>query len=819
MMAFALVMCVLAGWAEDLIFDVAESKTYSVKIGSQCERIVKNGTGTLTLTATEDADFTGTVEVNAGILKINRIGNLGNPTAIVIAPGATLDLSGSETERGNQPWCPSLTMGGYGATGSTGALVRNSGARWDRMFENVTLTADTVVDFNVETSFGYGTLALNGYDFTKRGSGAFQLSKWGKVIDDGNVFVEGPTVFQSIDMTGGDTEKNSVVLRSKCQWWTSAYNMPINWKIRCEEGALVTVEDPTAVGFDDRRLWSGPVESASGIAFTNYVGYSDAAVTYSGDIALGGALALTGYGSVRLTGSSIAADSLDMRKGGLQLSPLSGATVAFANNSQAYGFFDAICDGSTVSFGGEFAARYVNTFTRLRGGDYAFGGEVKSGSNGFTNIWDVSGGSTVIVSNIFNLGYSITAATGHSGTFSVRGEGTSFAAPKNFKVSRTANTKEIVNISDGAVFAASRLMVTTANSVPTAEFYVNVDGGTIKPTYGYGWTGGSSAKSGYEPTAFTIFEGGLTVDLGECWADNIPGGKDGVRIHSSFSMALECPGEGRRIASISLPSDEGFASLKYASVPPVVITGCTGASAFLDIDPTTRQPKGIVVTSKGWSLSEDATATVASPDGKTVYTCSIVSGEQPADGWNGLTVLGASGTALQLQEANTYRGPTTAKSGADVRFMVQEGRPIDSGLIVENGSTIRFNNTDQSSRPIPFIQGGGTIQGFSSSITVSAIYVKIEELLKGEFMNVSGELVLPANTVIKIVDPENLDADTFGRPRQMLSATKLTLPESGIAYFVVDAGVVGGNPWRVKMCGVNGLSLYPPSKGLVMSLR
>ena len=225
------------------------------------------------------------------------------------------------------------------------------------------------------------------------------------------------------------------------------------------------------------------------------------------------------------------------------------------------------------------------------------------------------------------------------------------------------------------------------------------------------------------------------------------------------------------------------------------------------------------MTSKGWNLSDDATATVASPDGKTVYTCSIVSGEQPADGWKGLTVLGASGTALQLQEANTYRGPTTAKSGADVRFMVQEGRPIDSGLIVEKGSTIRFNNTDQSSRPIPFIQGCGTIQGFSSSVTVSAIYVKIEELLKGEFMNVSGELVLPANTVIKIVDPENLDADSFGKERQILSATTLTLAESGITDFAVDAGLIGGNPWRVKMCGENGLSLFPPSKGFVMSLR
>ena len=823
MTAFALVMCVLAGWAEDLIFDVAESETYSVKIGSQCERIVKNGTGTLTLTATEDADFTGTVEVNAGILKINRIGNLGNPASIVITPGATLDLSGSETVCGKRPWCPSLTMGGSGASGSTGALVRNSGVAWDRMFQNITLTADAVVDIGVETGFGYASalndscISLNGYSFTKRGSGTFQLQKRGRVIGDGNIIIEGPTLFENIDMSAGDPTKNCVVLRSTLRWWASTFDKPINWRLRCEEDGSVRIEDATVAGFEAYRLWTGPVESPSGIAFTNNIGSANAAVTYAGDIALGGALTTIGKGALRLTGTSIVADALDMRKGNVQIAPPSGTTVAFAKTSQAYGFFDAICGGSTVSFGGDFAARYVNTFTRLRGGDYAFGGEVKSGSNGFTNIWDVSDGATVTVSGTFNLGYLIT--TGHTGVFSVRGEGAEFDVQKYFKFSRTPHTKAIVNISEGAVFAASRLTPTVSAYEPTAECYVNVDGGIIKPTYGYGWTGGSDAKSGYEPTAFTLFEGGMTVDLGECWAENVPGGQDGARVHSSFSMALEKPRDGRRIAAIALPADEAFRAQCYASVPPVVITGCPGASAFLDIDSTTRQPKGIVVTSKGWGLSEDATVTVAGADEKTNYSCEIVPEEMPADGWKGLTVFGASGTALQLQESNTYRGPTTAKSGADVRFMVQEGRPIDSGLIVEKGSTIRFNNTDQSSRPIPFIQGGGTIQGFSSSVTVSAIYVKIEELLKGEFMNVSGELVLPANTVIKIVDPENLDADSFGKERQILSATTLTLAESGIAGFAVDAGLIGGNPWRVKMCGENGLSLFPPSKGFVMSLR
>lgn len=821
------VVFILGARSAELVFDVTGTESYATKIGASCEKIVKNGTGTLTLTATEDADFTGAVEVNAGILKINRIGNLGNPSSIVIASGATLDLSGTETAKGRQPWCPSLTIGGSGCTGATGALVRNSGAAWDRMFKNVTLTDDTVVDFGVETSFGYGSdgydscLSLNGHNLTKRGSGSFQLQKRGRVTGDGNIIVEGQTVFENVDMSAGDPAKNSVIVRSQLRWWSSRYDKPINWKLRCEAGGYVNVQDPNVAAFNSYRLWAGPVESTSGIALTNSVSYSDAAMTYSGNIALGGALALTSKGSVRLAGSSVSADSLDMRNGGLQLSPPSGSAMTFAKASQAYGFFDGICNGSTVMFGGTFSARNLNSFTRLRGGDYTFGGEVTLGSNGRTNIWDVSGGSSAIVSNTVTLGYTITTAAGHDGTFSIRGAGTVFTIQngKSLKASRTANTKEIVNISDGAVFVSPRLTVTTSNNVPSAEFYVNVDGGTVKPTYGYGWTGGSAANSGYEPTAFTIFEGGLTIDLGECWADNVPGGKDGARMPSSFSMALVRPGEGRRIASISLPAGEPINTNRYASVPPVTITGVTGASAFLDIDPTTRQPNGIVVTSKGWSLSDGATAKVESPDGKTVYTCPITSEEQPSDGWKGLTVLGASGTALQLKEVNTYRGPTVAKSSADVRFMVQDGRPLDSGLIVEKGSTIRFNNTDQSARAIPFIQGGGTIQGFSSTITANAIYVTTAELMAGDFIHVNGGLVLPANTVIKVVDPENLNAETFGRERQILSATTLTLPESGLSEFVVDAGRIIGNPWRIKMYGANGLALRPPSKALCISFR
>lgn len=228
------------------------------------------------------------------------------------------------------------------------------------MFKNVTLTDDTVVDFGSGDEFRlwFGQVRqlplVEQPNLTKRGSGSFQLQKRGRVTGDGNIIVEGQTLFENVDMSAGDPAKNSVIVRSQLRWWSSRYDKPINWKLRCEAGGYVNVQEPNVAAFNSYRLWAGPVESASGIALTNSVSYSDAAMTYSGNIALGGALALTSKGSVRLAGSSVSADSLDMRNGGLQLSPPSGSAMTFAKASQAYGFFDGICNGSTVMFGGTF---------------------------------------------------------------------------------------------------------------------------------------------------------------------------------------------------------------------------------------------------------------------------------------------------------------------------------------------------------------------------------------------------------------------------------------------------------------------------------
>ena len=819
--AFALVAFASLGLhgllADDLVFNVPDGETreHADAIGASCTRIVKDGGGTLTLTAPGDAEFAGAVEVNAGLLKVARVGSLGTPASITVRPGATLDLGGSDEERGAQPWCASLTLGGGGCAGATGALVRNSGVAWDRMFRDVSLTDDAVVDLGVETGFGHGTLAMGGHSLTKRGAGIFQLQKDGAVTGDGDVIAEGPVLLERTDLSAGDPGRNRLVARSRVRWWTTA--KPVNWRLRVEGGGSLAVEDPTSSGFGDARLWAGPVETADGVSLTNYVNNVNAATTFADNLDVGGELTLQGRGSTRLQGASIALGAIAMARGHLQLSPAAGAKVSVSGAASANGFLECLCAGSSVSFVDELSMRFIDSLTVLKGGDYSIGGETKIGSVGVRSTWDISGGARVEAVKHINLGYSVSGNKGHVGAFSVRGEGTSLHVANGavFKVSRTANTEEIVNVSGGAVLASPRLQVTTPSTVPTAAFYLNFDGGIVKPTYGYGWFGNANANSGYEPTAVTLFEGGLTVDLSECWKQNVAGGSDGTREYSYFCAPLKCPGEGRRIASISLPTDEDFSTLRYAEVPPVRISGCTGASAYLALDPVTRQPKEIVVTSCGWGLADDATATVASPDGQTTYSCTIVAEDQPADGWQGLTVRGGAGSMLYLQDANTYRGPTTVRDGGILRFNVQEGRPLTSGLIVEKGSEMRFGDTDQSDRPVPFVQGGGTVSGFTGSLRVNAIRATAAELLRGEFPFVKGALVLPSDATVRIVDPENIDLAAFGAMRQVVKATRLTL-EGGVAGLRVDAG--DGRTWRVRVLE-NGLALRPPAKGSVMVVR
>ncbi|MGN6644258.1 MAG: autotransporter-associated beta strand repeat-containing protein, partial [Verrucomicrobiota bacterium] len=111
----------LTGTISPTAFIVNASKSYTFagtgKI-SGATGLAKSGSGTLTLNNAND--FTGAITVSGGILKPANAAALGNPSAITIQNGGTLDLNALSL--GSEP----LTVQGAGV-GNSGALINSSG--------------------------------------------------------------------------------------------------------------------------------------------------------------------------------------------------------------------------------------------------------------------------------------------------------------------------------------------------------------------------------------------------------------------------------------------------------------------------------------------------------------------------------------------------------------------------------------------------------------------------------------------------------------------------------------------------------------------
>jgi autotransporter-associated beta strand protein len=100
--------------------------------------LTKVGTGTLFFPTAND--YLGLTLVQNGILNISNAGALGGTTnGTIVAPGATLQLSGSNTYTGE-----TLTLAGGGYTG-LGALL-NTAKTSNTWSAGITLTGDTVID-------------------------------------------------------------------------------------------------------------------------------------------------------------------------------------------------------------------------------------------------------------------------------------------------------------------------------------------------------------------------------------------------------------------------------------------------------------------------------------------------------------------------------------------------------------------------------------------------------------------------------------------------------------------------------------------------
>lgn len=179
--------------------------------------ITKNGNGTVVLLAGVGLanDYTGPVNINAGILKMNGALALGATNgATTVASGATLDLNGQT------PNAEPMIIQGAGFGGTNGAINNSGGAvNQNGGPRNITLAGDTTINasnnrWDVGINIlgaGGGSFLGNGFKLTKIGSKDIWMHEVGD-IGVGDILVNQGTLGFEYTIGMGDLSKTITVM-------------------------------------------------------------------------------------------------------------------------------------------------------------------------------------------------------------------------------------------------------------------------------------------------------------------------------------------------------------------------------------------------------------------------------------------------------------------------------------------------------------------------------------------------------------------------------------------------------------------------------
>ena len=355
-----------------------------------------------------------------------------------------------------------------------------------------------------------------------------------------------------------------------------------------------------------------------------------------------------------------------------------------------------VAQGLVSVFGGTFLSGPVSFAGNAYGNWYQTNGTARvNGGNDFGLRMAYGNGSQAEMT-IAGANATMTIAGGTHGTDLVAG-------------SSSGSSTAIINLNDGGTLAYKRLY--KAENAD-AKLYLNFNGGVLKPGNCWQAIGQDDLSSGkttaiQKPTAVTVYEKGLVIDISEALNGSSPPRPDTTFIDCDLVAPT-----GGGIVSITPPN---LSSVRYIHAPRVHIIGDgEGASAVAVFDSATCRVTGIKVTSPGFGYTQanttcriegasyirelaDRTATANS------YACTITVG--PVQG-GGLRMRGA-GNRLNLSGSNTYVGATVCETGS-IKFVSAAAHPNNGGLEVWKGAEIKFpdgNGTYQ----VGSLAGNGTV--------------------------------------------------------------------------------------------------------------
>ncbi len=347
--------------------------------------IVKQGTTTLTISSAND--FSGSVDIQNGVLVTTSGTGLGNTVGgTTVEPGGTLDISGQSL--GGEL----ITIAGDGFN-SQGALI-NSGGVQGTALRLLTLSSNAAVggtgQFSINNSGGTGTLSTGGqpWKLTKVGPNQFGLQNVTSVDPAlGAIEVQqGILEFNGSTTSMGDpTYTNMVDAGATLQFanssavWNKFFNLNGN-------GAANTVNNGTAATTE----LAGPVEVHGPVIFNVGGNLFTISSAISGD----GSLTETGATPLILTSNNTYTGDTIINTGVIRL----GGVGSISNSANI-----TIAAGSTLTVTGRVDATFTLNNNQTLRGNGVINGQVVTLA-GSTVSPGLSGIGALTVSNALTLG-------------------------------------------------------------------------------------------------------------------------------------------------------------------------------------------------------------------------------------------------------------------------------------------------------------------------------------------------------------------------------------------------------------------------------
>lgn len=643
--------------------------------------------GTMTASGSGGISATGGL-LDLSLLSGNRLSLTGgSANELKISNGATVRLGGIAD---NAPW----TMKFDGSTTSilsnntaniwAGPLVVNGPAAiWDAATSDTITFSGPVSSTASLTKRGYGKVVFTGND-AKTFGGNLNING-GRIEFNGtkNVTLNG----SENSVQGG----NSVLAFVDAGVVTngSSYGLKVFGTSAGQASKLLitgnTVFPQTNRSIGEKSSYGSDyrysiVELGSGVVVSNALSIGEDGYEIGAVYHRGGEWTLPS-GSGNLNGRAPIANAAQAyyELSGGKFSTYGGtASITIGNGSAAQGLVSV--------FGGTFLSGPVSFAGNAYGCWYQTNGTARvSGGNDFGLRMAYGGGSQAEMT-LAGANATMTIVGGTHGTDLVAG-------------SASGSSTAILNLNDGGTLAYNKLYKADNNY---AKLYLNFNGGVLKPGNCWQAIGQDDLSSGkttaiQKPTAVTLYEKGLVIDISEALNGSNPPKPDTTFIDCDLAAPV-----GGGIVSITPPN---LSSVRYIHAPRVHITGDgVGASAVAVFDSATCRVTGIKVTSPGFGYTQanttcriegasyikdvaDRTAAANS------YACTITVGALKG---GGLRMRGA-GNRLNLSGGNTYAGATVCETGS-IKFVSAAAHPNGGGLEVWKGAEIKFPD------------GGGTYQ-------------------------------------------------------------------------------------------------------------